>query len=286
MNIKNGMLKTGLVAIALAAFAVGCSAAEDSSGSVESAQSAVGTPAKKYGGRAAAITARIDLSAKAPAALSDYDNESINLSDTKALPSKGGNQATSLATVNAGELAKAGVANAWTHGEGNKAESSSSTANAALFGAPTAGLIDAVMGNGAVNIDLEKELSGLLPKEITEKLWGKGGLLEGGIRADVVQQDASASCDARGHAHAGSDSHIVRLFIGGKEHKIVDSGPNQLLVGDPDLVAVYVNAQEKSGEGGSASVDSAAIRVVALSGKVDVKVSRASASIECAGKDN
>jgi hypothetical protein len=281
----NRVLGIGVFAVAVAGFGMGCSAADgEQGGSVASAQSG-GAPAKAYGGRAAAFSARVDLKADKPAALSDYDGESINLSDTKALPTKGGNQATSLATVNAGTLFKGGVANAWTHGEGSKAESSSSAANAAFFGADTTGLIDAVMGNGAVNVDVADLLKDLLPKDLMDSLFGPGGILEGGIRADLVQQDASASCDASGNASAESAAHIVRLFIKGKEYKIVDSGPNQQVFGDPSLAAVYINAQEKGGEGSSASVDSASIRVVALNGKVDAKVSRASASIECGGTD-
>jgi len=306
MNAKsNGYVRARLYGIALAALAAfGCSATDDSAGKTEDAVStrppangpSAGTPARKYGGRAITATARVntDLLKKAGdilngscdlgslfggAPVDDY-NEQVFVSDTKPLPDKGGTQVASLVTFNGGNLFTFGKLNASTKGEGNKVDSRADLDSTSIFNGPGDGLLkDVVTHGGTIHVDLSELLKGI-DMPALDGILGKGGPLDGGIQADVVEEDAMASCDAGAQAHAKADVKLARLVIGGREYKI-GTAPNQLVFWDPPKVRVYANVQKVQESGASARVDAAALHILILEGAIDVKIGRAMAAVQC-----
>jgi hypothetical protein len=230
---------------------------------------------KSYSGRAVAATVKVGK----PNGLGDYD-DTIFVSDTKALAKDGGQQTKSLVTIDAGNLLKAGVADASTEGGKGKTVSRAAVANAALFrNGPVGGLLGDVLGEdgrgGTIAIDLRPILSDLGVTDLVENLFGKGGLLEHGIIADVVEEDAKAWCDHKGKPHTAASVKIVNLYVNGKPIQIT-AGPNQII--DLGIVRIAINDQSVSADG--SSIDAAALHVTVLD-LVDVKVARASAGVSC-----
>ncbi|WP_394846810.1 hypothetical protein LZC95_05015 [Pendulispora brunnea] len=284
--INSNLIRTGMLGLFAATLGVmGCAAGDSdtsSSNNLTGDPSAQQDPAadgdachcKSYSGRAVAATVKVGK----PNGLGDYE-DTVFVSDTKALPSSGGHQTASLLTLNAGNLVKAGVANASTEGGKGKTVSRAAVANAALFrDAPVGGLLGDVLGEdghgGTIAIDLRQILSDLGVTDLVSDLFGKGGLLEHGILVDVVEEDAKAWCDD-GKARSAAGVNILNLRINGKPIQ-VSTDPNQII--DLGIVRIAINDQEKSADGGS--IDAAALRVT-VADIVDVKVARASAGIKC-----
>ncbi|HWL87367.1 MAG TPA: choice-of-anchor P family protein [Polyangiaceae bacterium] len=281
------LLHTGIFTVFAASLGiVGCASGDAGSSSSDQLQgdpAAQGStaadpdssPAKSFSGRAVAATVKVGK----PNRLSDY-SDNIFVSDTKPLSSKGGSLTASLATINAGNLVKAGVFNGSTHGVGDSTDSRASVANAVLFhGGPVGGLLGDVLGEdghgGTAAIDLRQILSDLGVSDLVENLFGKGGPLEFGIHADVVEEDARAWCDHKGNAHSAAGVKILNLFVNGKPIRVT-TAPNQGI--DLGIIKIAINAQSKSDDGGT--IDAAALEVN-VADIVDVKVARASAGVTC-----
>ena len=290
MSIQSNLVRTGILGLFAATLGItGCAAGDSGNGSSNDqllgdqaptgSATDSGKPAKAYSGRAVAATVKVGK----PNGLADY-SDNIFVSDTKAIPSSGGSQTASLLTANAGNLVKAAAFNGSVDGSGSKTDSRASVANAALFDGPDGGILGDVLGEdghgGTAAIDLRKILSDLGVKDLVENLFGKGGALELGIRADVVEQDAVAWCDSHGKAHSSSSTKLVNLLINGKPIKI-STDPNQTI--DLGIAKIVINAQAKSDDG--SSVDSAAL-TVNVADLVDVKVARASAGVSCSAGDH
>jgi len=286
--MKSTMIRTGIVGFFAATLGVmGCASGDSGTSSSDQllgdpaaqnqdpAADADGSNCKSYSGRAVAATVKVGK----PNGLGDYD-DTIFVSDTKALAKEGGQQTKSLVTIDAGNLLKAGVADASTEGGKGKTVSRAAVANAALFhNGPVGGLLGDVLGEdgrgGTIAVDLRPILADLGVTDLLENLFGKGGLLEHGIHADVVEEDAKAWCDHSGKPHAAAGVKILNLYVNGKPIKI-STEPNQII--DLGIVRIAINDQSVSADGGS--IDAAALRVT-VADLVDVKVARASAGVSC-----
>ncbi|WP_394830424.1 hypothetical protein LVJ94_28355 [Pendulispora rubella] len=286
--MKSNLVRTGIVGFFAATLGVmGCASGDSDNTSSDQllgdpaaqqqdpAADADASSCKSYSGRAVAATVKVGK----PNGLGDYE-DTIFVSDTKALAKEGGQQTASLLTVNAGNLVKAGVANASTEGGKGRAHSHSAVANAALFrDAPVGGLLGDVLGEdgrgGTIAIDLRPILNDLGVTDLVSNLFGKGGLLEHGIIVDVVEEDAWAYCDKKGKPHVGAGVKVVNLRLNGKPIQIT-TDPNQII--DLGIVRIAINDQSVSDNG--SSIDAAAIRVT-VADIVDVKVARASAGVSC-----
>ncbi|WP_394834295.1 hypothetical protein LVJ94_48130 [Pendulispora rubella] len=284
--INSNLIRTGMLGLFAATLGVmGCASGDagnsssdnllgDPAAQQDPAADADGCHCKSYSGRAVAATVKVGK----PNGLGDYD-DTVFVSDTKPLGKNGDQQTASLVTLNAGNLVKAGVANASTEGSKGKTTSRAAVANAALFrDAPVGGLLGDVLGEdgngGTVSVDLRQILSDLGVTDLVSDLFGKGGLLEHGILIDAVEEDARAWCDD-GKPRSSADVKILNLRINGKPIR-VSTDPNQII--DLGIVRIAINDQEKSADGGS--IDAAALRVT-VADIVDVKVARASAGIKC-----
>lgn len=323
MKIRsNGFVRTGLVGVAFALGAIGCSAGEDFTDQADDSLLGAdhgckekdpckdkdhdkGTPAKKYSGRAIAATARLGIGGvgtetppgggvvplpifgfgTAPS-VTNYD-DMLFVSDTGKLPPRGGFLAESLATIDAGWLLKAGAFNASVRGEGSSTVSRASLANVALFANEPTGVLGDVLGKDANGGTIHLDLASLLSNELTGDQWnslfGRGGPLAGGIQIDVLEEDAKAWCDGKGHAHAKADVTIVGLRIGG-ESIAFSPGPNSTVFAIPGLIEIYTNVQVKDGDKNYAEIDAAALQVNVLN-LLDVKVGRVHADVKCGGPD-
>jgi hypothetical protein len=238
-----------------------------------------GVSAKKFAGRAIAATVRFTKGR-----LSDYDDH-ILVSDTKMLPERGGFQSNALATVDAGWLLRAGAFNGSTRGEGNMATSRAAITNAVLFGAQSEGLLKDVFTDdgqsGAMVFDLRDLLGGNGPGgDLVKQLFGDAGPLAGGIKVDMVEENARAFCDGKGQATGEATVKLVNLVIGGKPYAL-KTLPNQTLLALPGIRLV-ANAQEIHTEGTSATVDAAALHLELGDGLIDVKIARTMAGVTCA----
>ncbi|WP_394826615.1 choice-of-anchor P family protein [Pendulispora albinea] len=283
--MKSNFVRAGILGLFAMSFGVaGCASGDSGSSSSDELQgdqitqdpSATGdfSSASAHSGRAIAATLKIGK----PNGLADYA-ENLFVSDTTPLPSAGGDLAESLVTANLGDLLKAGVANASTKSTRWGTLSRASVANAALFGGYSGGLLGDVLGDsghgGTVSIDLRQLLSDLGVSDTVNQLFGKGGLLELGIRADVVEEDARAWCDAKNRAHSSAGVKILNLSVNGRPI-LVTQEPNQTI--DLGIAKIVINAQEKS-EGG-ARIDAAALQITVLD-VIDLKVARAAAGVVC-----
>ncbi len=283
------MLHMGIVGLFAASLGVaGCAAGDGGNSSSDQLQgnpsqdspsaSPDSTPAKSHSGRAVAATVKIGK----PNGLGDY-SDNIFVSDTKPLASSGGEQPVSLATINLGSLLKAGVFNGVTSGEKNYTDSRASVANAALFNGPTGGILGEVLGDdghgGTAAIDLRQIIHDLGISDLEDQLFGKGGPLELGLRADVVEEDARAWCDGKGNGHAEANVKVLNLFVNGKPIR-VSTDPNQII--DLGIVRIAINDQQKSKSG--EAIDAAALHVT-IADFIDVKVARASAGVTCSCDD-
>jgi len=288
--ITSKLVRTGILGLFAASLGVmGCAAGDSGTSSSDQllgdpaaqgpAAAESGKPAKSFSGRAIAATVKVGK----PNGLADY-SDTVFVSDTKPLPAEGGSQTASLATVNAGNLVKAAAFNGSAKASGSASDSRASVANAALFQGPADGILGDVLGDdghgGTASIDLRQILSDLGVSDLVENLFGKGGALELGIRADVAEEDAKAWCDAQGTAHSSGSVKLVNLLINGKPIKI-STDPNQVI--DLGVAKIVINAQAKSEDGGS--IDAAAL-TVNVADVVDVKVARASAGVSCGSGDH
>ncbi|WP_394827805.1 choice-of-anchor P family protein [Pendulispora albinea] len=285
--IKSNLVRAGILGLFAASFGVvGCASGDTGGSSSDEllgdqvAQQDPGaadgdfSPARSYSGRAIAATVKVGK----PNGIADY-SDNVFLSDTTPLASKGGELAESLVTVNLGTLLKAGVANASTKSTKWGTLSRASVANAALFGGYAGGLLGDVLGDsghgGDLAVDLRQILSDLGLDNLVKDLFGKGGALELGIRADVVEEDARAWCDSKGRGHSAAGVKILNLSVNGRPI-LVTQEPNQTI--DLGIAKIIINAQDKSNRG--AAIDAAAIEVTVLD-VVDVKVARAAAGVTC-----
>ena len=102
------------------------------------------------------------------------------------------------------------------------------------------------------------------------------------IRADFIQAEAKASCNASNQASVSGSSQLVKLVINGNTVTVTGK-PNQTIsVGGLVDAKVIINQQIKSVSGSSGKITVNALRVVVGGGTVaDVVVSSATAQTSC-----
>jgi len=294
--IKSRGFKTGLLGMVLASVGiVGC-ASGDSTGqndgnltgdAVQPAcpgAMAQGGNAKTYSARGVVVAVRVDLKDPSTTAWDGI----ANVTDTKALPSSGGNIIKSTTTANAGAVAQAAATSSQAKGADGTAEATASAANASLFHTAPDGFLKDVLGEdgsgGTVAINLQKVLESLgINDDLLSAIFT--GPLAGGVQADVVQENAKSYCSADGKAHSEATGKVVGLVIGGKPVDIT-LGPNQKILDLPGLVQITINEQiTTSDDPSKSSMDATGLHVNLLDGRIDVKVARAQAGVECSGAD-
>ncbi|WP_394834172.1 hypothetical protein LVJ94_47470 [Pendulispora rubella] len=294
--ISSRGFKTGLLGIVFTAVGmVGC-ASGDSTGqqdgnltgdAVQPACPGAMAPqgsAKTYSARGVVVAVRVDLKNPSTTAWDGI----ANVTDTKALPASGGNIIKSAATANAGAVAQAATTSSQAKGSGGTAEAITAATNASLFHTAPDGFLKDVLGEdgsgGTVAINLQKVLEDLgINDDLLAVIFT--GPLKGGIQADVVQESAKSYCDAGGKAHSEATGKVVGLVIGGTPVDIT-LGPNQKILDLPGLVTITINEQITTSEDPTkSSMDATGLHVNLLDGRIDVKVARAQAGVECAGSD-
>ncbi|WP_394840842.1 hypothetical protein LZC95_27675 [Pendulispora brunnea] len=239
--------------------------------------------AKGHSGRA--VAASVDFK---PFGLGNYGG--LNVADPGALDAAGTPKAWTLTGVNADNLAQYANLNASVKGSDSGTHAASASVNGTVFeAAPEGSLLSDLFapGGGGIIIDLAKLLQGLGLSDLIDDLVGKNApdYLKLMITYDVIQQDADASCSAGGPV-VSAKTTITNMKLNGKPIVDYTAVPNTVVYDLKDVLGLNlgymtINAQSSDGS----SIDSAAV-VLNVLDLVEVKLSRASAGVECAAGDH
>ncbi|WP_394830177.1 hypothetical protein LVJ94_27085 [Pendulispora rubella] len=288
--IRSNWFRAGAIALLAASFgALGCASGDSGTSSSDPLMGDHGTAApaqakaKSHSGRAVALS----VDAK-PFGLGNYGG--LNVADTGALDAAGTPKSWTLTGVNADNLAQYANLNASAKGTDSGSHAASASVNGTVFEAAPEGSLLADLfqpGGGGIVIDLSKLLQSLGLSDLIDDLVGKNApdLLKLMIRYDVIQQDADASC-TKGGPVTSAKTTVTGLTFNGKPIVDMTAVPNSTVYDLKDFLGLnlgYITINAQSAEGGS--IDSAAV-VINLLDIVEIKLSRASAGVECAGGDH
>lgn len=290
--IRSSWIRAGAVALFAASFGVlGCASGDSGTsasdslvgdpGAHASAPSAVS--AKSHSGRAVALS----LDAK-PFGLGNYGG--LNVADTGALDAAGTPKAWTLTGVNAGNLAQYANLNASAKGSDSGTHAASASVNGTVFEAAAKGtLLDDLFqpGGGGIVLDLSKLLKSLGLSDLIDDLVGQNApdILKLMITYDVIQQDADATCTKDGPATSAKTT-VTNLKFNGKPIVDMTAVPNTTVYDLKDFLGLnlgYITINAQSGD--ASSIDSAAV-VINLLDIAEIKLSRASAGVDCASGDH
>jgi len=282
MSISSKLVRTGLLGVFAASFAmIGCASGD--SGTSQSDQltgdpSAVANPAAAKSGSARAVAVRVN--AGKPFGPTSF----ANLIPAKLSSDTGdAGGAHTVARVNAGNLTRDAAINASAGPSDGGYSAAASAASGTILNAAPEGVLKDVLADGAdvgvLDIDLRKLLENLGVSDLVNSLFGDDGAFKLGITYDVATTTASATCDG-----VSSTSKIAELKINGKPITIA-VGPNAKIdltnVAGLNVGEVIVNFQQK----GDGSIDAAALYVELLN-TVEVEISQAHADVSCSHSDH